>query len=122
MTLEGWVPQINDYMSLQDVVEFAFDYRGNTTVVKGDGSEIVGYIFNRNSDAPEPFIQLFDERGDGPFNIPYRDIATIKFTGKDTAAGNSWKAWVERKEKEKALRGTASRADRLGSDPGSHGG
>ena len=122
MTLEGWVPQINDYMSLQEVVEFAFDYRGNTTVVKSDGSEIVGYIFNRNSDAPEPFIQLFDERGDGPFNIPYRDIATIKFTGKDTAAGNSWKAWVERKEKEKALRSAASGADRLGSDPGSHGG
>jgi hypothetical protein len=122
MTLEGWVPQINDYMSLGDVVEFAFDYRGNTTVVKGDGSEIVGYIFNRNSDGPEPFIQLFDEHGDGPFTIPYRDIVTIRFTGKDTAAGNSWKAWVERKEKEKALRGAASGADRLGRDPGSHGG
>ena len=108
MTLEGWVPQINDYMSLQEVVEFAFDYRGNTTVVKGDGSEIVGYIFNRNSEAPEPFIQLFDERGDGPFNIPYRDIATIKFTGKDTAAGNSWKAWVERREREKAGAGAPS--------------
>src|SRR5258705_3239684 len=122
MTLEGWVPQINDYMSLQEVVEFAFDYRGNTTVVKGDGSEIVGYIFNRNSEAPEPFIQLFDERGDGPFNIPYRDIATIKFTGKDTAAGNSWKAWVERKEREKALRVAAAGAGQLESDPHTHGG
>ena len=39
MTLEGWVPQINDYMSLQEVVEFAFDYRGNTTIVKTDGTE-----------------------------------------------------------------------------------
>ena len=122
MTLEGWVPQINDYMSLREVVEFAFDYRGNPTVVKGDGSEVVGYIFNRNSDAPEPFIQLFDEQGDGPFTIPYRDIATIRFTGKDTAAGNSWKAWVERKEKEKALWGAASSADRLDRDPGSHSG
>jgi len=36
-----WVPQINQYMSLRDVVEFAFDYRGNTMVVKGDGSGIV---------------------------------------------------------------------------------
>lgn len=122
MTLEGWVPQINDYMSLRDVVDFAFDYRGNTTVVKSDGSEMVGYIFNRNADVPEPFIQLFDEQGDGPFTIAYRDIATIRFTGKDTAAGNSWKAWVERKEKEKALRGVVSGADRLGIDPGSHGG
>jgi len=122
MTLEGWVPQINDYMSLREVVEFAFDYRGNTTVVKRDGSEIVGYIFNRNSDAPEPFIQLFDEQGNGPFSISYLDIATIRFTGKDTAAGNSWKAWVERKEKEKAFRGAASSTDRLDRDPGSHSG
>ena len=117
MTLEGWVPQINDYMSLQEVVEFAFDYRGNTTVVRGDGSEIVGYIFNRNSEAPEPFIQLFDERGDGPFNIPYRDIATIKFTGKDTAAGNSWKAWVERREREKAGAVAPSGAPVRAADP-----
>jgi len=120
MTLEGWVPQINDYLSLGEVVEFAFDYRGNTTVVKRDGIEVVGYIFNRNAEAPEPFIQLFDEQGDGPLTIPYRDIATIRFTGKDTAAGNSWKAWVERKEKEKALRGAASGADRRGRDPGPH--
>ena len=122
MTLEGWVPQINDYMSLRDVVEFAFDYRGNTTVVKGDGSEIVGYVFNRNSDGPEPFIQLFDEHGDGPFTIPYRDIVTIRFTGKDTAAGNSWKAWVERKEKGKALKAAAAGAGPLGRDPRPDGG
>src|SRR5262252_4441202 len=120
MTLGGGVPRITEYLSLGGGGEFAFDYRGNTTVVKRDGIEIVGYIFNRNAEADEPFIQLFDEQGDGPFTIPYRDIATIRFTGKDTAAGNSWKAWVERKEKEKALRGAASGADRRGRDPGPH--
>ena len=122
MSLEGWVPQINDYTSLREVVDFAFDYRGNTTVVKKDGSEVVGYIFNRDADVPEPFIQFFDEQGNGPFTIPYRDIATIKFSGKDTAAGNSWKAWVERKEKEKALRAVASGAGGLGRDSGPDGG
>ncbi len=121
MSLEGWVPQINEYTSLREVVDFAFDYRGNTTVVRTDGSEVVGYIFNRNADVAEAFIQLYDEQGNGPFTIPYRDIATIKFTGKDTAAGNSWKAWVERKEKEKALRVAASGAGQLGSDPHTHG-
>ena len=74
------------------------------------------------ADAPEPFIQLFDEQGDGPFTIPYRDIATIKFTGKDTAAGNSWKAWVERKEKEKALRARRPAPTGWCGDPGLHGG
>jgi hypothetical protein len=122
MSLEGWVPQINDYTSLREVVDYAFDYRGNTTVVKKDGGEVVGYIFNRDADVPEPFIQLFDEQGNGPFTIPYRDIATIKFSGKDTAAGNSWKAWVERKEKEKALRAVESGAGGLGRDSGPDGG
>ena len=120
MTLEGWVPQVNDYTSLHEVVDFAFDYRGNTTVVKTDGSEVVGYIFNRNADVPEPFVQLFDEQGDGPMSILYRDIATIKFTGKDTAAGNSWKAWVERREREKAGAGAPSGAPVRAADPDLH--
>ncbi len=88
-------------------MEFAFDYRGNTTIVKKDGTEIVGYIFNRNTYGPEPFIEYFDESGEGPFTLRYSELANIKFTGKDTAAGNSWKAWLERKEREKAERAGA---------------
>jgi len=117
MTLEGWVPQIGDYLTLAEVIDFAFDYRGNTTLVKTDGTEVVGYVFNRNNLVPQPFIQFFDEKGDGPFTVPYSEIANIKFTGKDTAAGNSWKAWVERKERDKT---TAARASRGDPDPDPH--
>ncbi len=113
MTLEGWVPQIGDYLTLAEVIDFAFDYRGNTTIVKTDGTEVVGYIFNRNTRVPEPFIQFFDEKGDGPFTLPYSAIASIRFTGKDTAAGNSWKAWLERKERD-----TAKVAGALGGERG----
>jgi hypothetical protein len=102
VSFEDWVPEIGEDLTLAQVVEHAFDYWGNVTVVKSDGSEIVGYVFNRNRDLPEPFIQLFDEAGNGPFKIRYAEIATIKFTGKDTAAGKSWAAWVQRREKEKA--------------------
>ncbi len=116
MTLEGWVPQIGEYLTLGDVIDFAFDYRGNTTIVKTDGTEVVGYVFNRDSLAPEPFIQFFDEKGDGPFTVPYAEIANIKFTGKDTAAGNSWKAWLERKDREKAKAAGPSRGE-AGPDP-----
>ena len=45
MTLEGWVPQIGEYLTLAEVIDFAFDYRGNTTLVKTDGTEVVGYVF-----------------------------------------------------------------------------
>jgi hypothetical protein len=77
-----------------DVIERAFDYRGNTTVVRTDGTEIEGYVFNRNADVPEPFIQLFDVAGEGPITIPYAHIRTIRFTGRDTAAGGSYEAWL----------------------------
>jgi hypothetical protein len=120
MTLEGWIPQIGDYLTLAEVVEFAFDYRGNTTVVKTDGTELVGYIFNRNTLVPQPFIQMFDEKGDGPITIPYAEISTIKFTGKDTAAGNSWKAWLERREREKAERAARQGGEQSERSPDPH--
>ena len=120
MTLEGWAPEIGEYLTLAEVVEFAFDYRGNTTVVKTDGTELVGYLFNRNASAPQPFIQMFDEAGDGPITIPYAEVATIKFTGKDTAGGNSWKAWVERREREKAEKAAALGTERSGRNPDPH--
>ena len=102
MSLQGWVPDIGPYLTLEEVIEHAFDYRGNVTVVRRDGSELVGYLFNRDSSAPEPFVQLIDEDGNGPLRVPYAEIASVRFTGKDTAEGNSWKAWIERKEREKA--------------------
>ena len=110
MTHEGWVPVINEYLSLAEVIELAFDYRGNTTIVKTGGTEVVGYIFNRNRELPEPYIQYFDLAGNGPFKLLYSEIQTIKFTGKDTAAGNSWQAWVERKQKDKATRSSGNTA------------
>lgn len=111
-TLEGWVPEIGEDLPLSRVIDLAFDYRGNTTVVKTDGTEIHGYLFNRNADVPEPFIQMFDADGAGPLPIPYSQIRTIKFTGKDTATGSSYAAWLKRKEKEKAERATPGGAPR----------
>jgi hypothetical protein len=100
--LEGWVPEIGPGLSLAEVVDKAFDYRGNVTVVRTDGSETEGYLFNRNADAPVPFVQLFDVSGGGPHTISYREIRTIRFTGRDTAAGNSYAAWLRAKEAAKA--------------------
>ncbi len=96
-TLEGWEPVVGEGASLDDVIDRAFDYRGDVTVIFHDGGQIVGYLFNRDTEAPEPFIQMFDRAGNGPFTIPYAKIATIRFTGKDTAAGKSYEAWVRRK-------------------------
>ena len=84
-------------LSLEEVVERAFDYRGDVTVVRRDGTEVAGYLFNRDAEIRERFVQMFDRAGDGPLTIPYSDIRTIRFTGKDTAAGKSYEAWLRRK-------------------------
>ena len=101
-SLEGWAPEPRLDLPLSEIVDRAFDYRGNTTVVRTDGTELEGYVFNRNADVPEPFIQMFDVAGAGPFTIPYSAIRTIRFTGKDPAAGNSYAAWLKRKEQQQA--------------------
>ena len=99
-SLEGWVPGPD--VSLAEIIERAFDYRGNVTVARHDGTEVAGYLFNREADAASPFVQMFDTEGAGPITIPYGDIQMIRFTGRDTAAGNSYAAWLERKAAAKA--------------------
>jgi hypothetical protein len=93
-SLEGWAPEIGEAATLAEVVERAFDYRGDVTLVLTDGRELDGYLFNRNADVLEPFVQMFERAGGGPTTIPYARIRAVRFTGRDTAAGNSYAAWL----------------------------
>ena len=95
VSLEGWAPGPD--VPIAEVIDRAFDYRGNVTLALVAGGELTGYLFNRDADAREPFVQLFDTAGGGPLTFRYADIRAIRFTGKDTAAGNSYAAWLERK-------------------------
>ena len=78
----------------------AFDYRGDVTLTVR-GEQIEGYIFNRDAAAVPPRIELFAKGSETPQIIPYADIEAIAFTGKDTADGKSWDAWVSKKEHER---------------------
>jgi hypothetical protein len=103
-SLEGWAPEPDSEMPLDRIVDLAFDYRGNLTVLKRDGSVLHGYVFNRDADAPVPHLEMFDADGGGPHRVPYAEVRTIHFTGKGTAAGKSYAAWLARKQAEKAGR------------------
>lgn len=102
-SLEGWAPEVGDGLSLEEVIERAFDYRGNVTVFKRDGSRLEGYLFNRGEVGARPVVQMFDHAGDGPYEIPYAEIRTIHFSGKDTAAGNSYAAWLRTRKAPKTV-------------------
>ena len=96
-SLEGWNPANDGPVDVSQVVELAFGYRGNVTIDLRDGTAVVGYVCNRDPREPEPRIEYIDGAGDGPFSIAYAGIANIRFTGTDTAKGNSYAAYQQRK-------------------------
>jgi hypothetical protein len=101
-SLEGWTAEATDAAALGEILEKAFDYRGDVTVTTRDGGCQVGYLFNRNHDVPHPFLQMLPTAGGPPQSILYADVVSIAFTGKDTASGKSYAAWRKRKEAERA--------------------
>ena len=84
----------------REAIDKAFDYRGDVTLTVR-GEQIEGYIFNRDAAAVPPRIELFAKGSETPQVIPYADIEAIAFTGKDTADGKSWEAWVSKKASER---------------------
>ncbi len=108
-SLEGWEPVVCEDGSLAHLIDLAFDYRGNITLVKSDGTEMVGYLSNRDATVAEPFVHMFDAQGASPSTVLYSEIRAIRFTGKDTAAGKSYAAYVKRREQTKREAAEASR-------------
>jgi len=82
---------------LAEAIEQAFDYRGDVTLELASGETLEGYLFNRTPSGPVPVVQVFPKDREGAREIPYADIRAIAFTGKDTASGKSWEAWVAKK-------------------------
>ena len=96
-SLEGRVFRPANTAELAEAIEHAFDYRGDVTLEVANGQTIEGYVFNRQA-AGHGVLQIFPKRDSSVRNVPYGDIVAIRFSGKDTASGNSWEAWVTKKE------------------------
>jgi hypothetical protein len=104
-TLQGWVPEVDNEEELREALEKAFDYRGDVSITRKDGSKAEGYIFDRvmGKNLADSFVRILSKDSEQRVKIAYSDIAGLAFTGRDTAAGKSWEAWVkkywEKKEK-----------------------
>lgn len=109
--LEGREFRPSNDAERRQAVDVAFDYRGDVTLELTSGEKIEGYIFNRNASASLPVLQLFPKDQAGTRVVPYADIATIAFTGEDTASGKSWEAWVKKKESERKAEAEQSKAE-----------
>jgi hypothetical protein len=102
--LEGWIPTLASEEELRQALEKAFDYRGDITVTRKDGSKIEGYIFDRRSAATlkDSQVRLYPKNSNEKIAISYADIASLAFSGRDTAAGKSWEAWMKKYAAKKA--------------------
>ncbi|HKN87660.1 MAG TPA: hypothetical protein VJV04_12430 [Nitrospiraceae bacterium] len=97
-SLEGRVFRPATYVDLVEAVEQAFDYRGDVSLELASGRTVEGYVSNRDATAVSPFLHLYPKDASDLQVILYADIKAISFTGKDTASGKSWEAWVTKKE------------------------
>jgi len=102
--LEGWIPELASEEEIRSALEKAFDYRGDVTITRKDGSKIEGYLFDRRTGATlkDSLVRLFPKNADEKISVSYADIAALGFTGRDTAAGKSWEAWMNKYAQKKA--------------------
>jgi hypothetical protein len=99
---------------LRLALDAALDYRGDVTITTKSGRSIEGYIFDsrRGPTLEQSTVRLIptnstSSSGDEKIAIHYSDIASLAFSGKDTAAGKTWESWV-RRYAEKKLKGEAA--------------
>src|ERR1700689_5509001 len=103
--LEGWIPSVSTEAEIREALEKAFDYRGDLTITLKNGQKVEGYLFDRKIKGPalcDCFIRVMPKDQPGKLSIPYSDIAALAFTGRDTAAGKSFAAWVKKNNEKKA--------------------
>jgi hypothetical protein len=102
--LEGWIPELAGEEELRQALEKAFDYRGDVTITRKDGSKVEGYIFDRRNgkSLADSAVRLYPKDSSQKLSVPYSEIAALAFSGRDTAAGRSWEAWVRKYWEKKA--------------------
>ena len=103
-SVQGWVPKLATEEELRVALEKAFDYRGDVTLTLKDNSKIEGYLFDRTtgSSLTTSFVRVLPKDSNQKLKICYAEIAALAFTGRDTAAGKSWEAWVGKYWEKKA--------------------
>jgi hypothetical protein len=103
-SVEGWVPELATEQDLREALEKAFDYRGDVCLTLKNTRSIEGYVFDRvtGDSLANSFVRIISKDSGERMKIAYQEISALAFTGRDTAAGKSWEAWVKKYWQKKA--------------------
>lgn len=96
--LEGWIPEMASEDEIREALEKAFDYRGDVTVTTKSGGVVEGYLFDRRTGATlaDSSVRIIPAKDRTRVTLAYTEIAAVAFTGRDTAAGRTFEAWVKK--------------------------
>jgi hypothetical protein len=96
--LQGWVPPLESEESIREALEKAFDYRGDVRITRKNGSVVDGYLYDRRSGKTlaDSLVRILPADGSPRVSIPFSDVAALKFSERDPAAGKSWEAWIHK--------------------------
>ncbi len=104
--LEGWIPALASEAETRDALEKAFDYRGDVTLTLRSGEVVEGYLYDRKAGntLTDSLVRVMPSKGDDRArrSVPYAEIAALTFSGRDTAAGKTFEAWVKKYWEKKA--------------------
>ena len=104
--LEGWIPALATDTDIRESLEKAFDYRGDVTLTLRSGEVVEGYVYDRRNGTTltDSLVRIMPSKGEDRSrrSIPYGEIAALNFSGRDTAAGRTFDAWVKKYWEKKA--------------------
>lgn len=96
-TCAGLSTALADEASAFDILEKAFDYRGDVTLTLRSGQTAAGYLFDRRkaSSLAASVVRLMLPSGEKQ-SVSYADVTHIAFSDRDPAAGKSFETWVKK--------------------------
>lgn len=105
-SVAGWSVDLGDDAATFDILEKAFDYRGDVTLTLKSGATASGYLFDRTrgKTLADSAVRLLPPTSEERVTVRYADIRHIAFSDRDPAAGKSFETWVK-KYVEKKLKG-----------------
>jgi hopanoid biosynthesis associated radical SAM protein HpnH len=77
----------------------AFEYRGHVTLELEGGEHAEGYVANLHAMG----LELWTKADGRPRSIPSVSVRRVIFSGRDTAAGASYEAWLRKRDEKQRL-------------------
>jgi hopanoid biosynthesis associated radical SAM protein HpnH len=83
-----------------EVLNAAFDYRGDVTLTLDDGSRVEGYVANLRDGA----LSIWQRGQTSTVDVDSARVRRVAFSGRDTASGRSFETWLRQWEEKHGRR------------------